>query len=717
VDIYPNDFETKIGFSEIRLLLHNRCLSSLGQEHVNKIRFHSQHRTLEPLLQQTEEFRQILVTERPFPQQDYIDCRAELLRLKTKGSIISIEGLRDLRTFYRTLTEIVRYIEALDREKYPHISSLLSGDNSNTLLSQQQLSDSNRTGIKINPEIPQRIFSLLDDTGEIRDRASEKLYEIRRQIRAKQISAQKYIKRHILEAKQNGYAEQEAEPTLRGQRLVIPVIASHKRLVGGVVHDVSTTGQTVFIEPTEIYILNNEVAQLQNDERIEIIAILRTFSEFLHPNIEHCLQGARLMGIVDFIRAKTALALEMRAGLPIMQSKPHFIWREARHPLLETALAEQSRRSHKNENAAVTDISNITRDLQVIPLNFSLAPDERIVIISGPNAGGKSVMLKTVALLQYMLQCGLLVPMREDSETGVVEKIFVDIGDEQSIENDLSTYSSHLRNMKAFLQNGTAQTLFLMDELGSGTEPQAGGAIAEALVEELDGKKMYGIITTHYANLKLLAKHHPTIVNGAMLFDKKALKPTYIFQKGLPGSSFAFEMAQHTGLPLQLLNKARKKTGRSHLNFEEELQQLEVEKTATQKERQGLAITDKLLTETLEKYQTLYDELYTQKKQILRNAKDEAQKIIADAGKQIERVIREIKEAQAEKEKVKATRKELSLYADTLLRDDENEMPLSSNKKIKPVKPTATPTPISNDMDTLLKGLEKAGWKVKKQTL
>ncbi|MDR0619573.1 MAG: endonuclease MutS2 [Bacteroidales bacterium] len=687
MDIYPNDFEAKIGFSDIRLLLYNNCLSPLGREHVNKIRFHSHFDTLRALLQQTEEFRQILVSERPFPQQDYIDCRAEFVRLKTKGSIVSLDGLRDLMAFYRTLTEIVRYIQGLDSEKYPQITALLTKYGAKT-----DDTTANSAAIKIVNEIPQRIFAIIDDTGEVRDRASEKLYEIRRQIRSKQSSAQKYIRKHILEAKKNGYVEENAEPTVRGQRLVIPVIASHKRLVGGVIHDVSTTGKTVFIEPTEIYALNNEVAQLQNDERIEIINILRIFSEFLYPNIEHCLQGAYLTGIVDFIRAKAKTALDMRAGLPIIQDKMHFVWHEARHPLLETALYEQSR--------------------NIVPLNFILEPTERIVIISGPNAGGKSVMLKTIALLQYMLQCGLLVPVREDSEAGIAEKIFIDIGDEQSIENDLSTYSSHLRSMKIFLQNGTPQTLFLIDELGSGTEPQAGGAIAEALLEELNNRKMYGIVTTHYANLKLLAKHHPAIINGAMLFDKKALKPTYIFQKGLPGSSFAFEMAQQTGLPQQLLNKARKKTGRSHLNFEEELQQLEIEKTFVQKERQGLEITDKLLAETLEKYQTLHDELYSQRKQILRNAKDEAQKIIADSGKQIERVIREIKEAQAEKEKVKAARKKLSLHTDSLLLYDE-DMPLLPNRKIKPVSQHAPSVfNSSNDMETLLKNLSKAGWKV-----
>ncbi|MDR2556328.1 MAG: endonuclease MutS2 [Bacteroidales bacterium] len=668
MNIYPNDFETKIGFSEIRLLLYNHCLSPLGREHIDKIRFHSHYHTLQPLLKQTEEFRRMLVTERPFPQQDYIDCRSELLRLKTKGSIISLEGLRDLRIFYRTLAEIIRYIGALDSEKYPLLTSLLAD-------------------ISIESEIPRRIFSILDDTGEIRDRASEKLYDIRRQIRAKQTAAQKYIRKYLSEAKQNGYSPQDAEPTVRGQRLVIPVIASHKRLVGGVIHDVSATGQTVFIEPTEIYSINNEVAQLQNDERIEIIAILRIFSEFLHPHIDHCLQGAYLMGIVDFIRAKTSLALQMRAGLPIMQNKPHFIWRDARHPLLETARTD------------------------VVPLNFSLAPEERIVIISGPNAGGKSVMLKTIALLQYMLQCGLLVPMREDSEMGIIEKIFVDIGDEQSIENDLSTYSSHLRNMKTFLQNGTAQTLFLMDELGSGTEPQAGGAIAEALLEEFNDKKMYGVITTHYANLKLLAKRLNGVVNGAMLFDKNALKPTYIFQKGLPGSSFAFEMANAMGLPKSVLVKARKKTGRSHLNFEEELQQLEVEKSAVQKELAGLKIIDKLLEETLTKYNTLYDDLHAQKKKILRNAKDEALQIVAGAGAQIERAVREIKEANAEREKVKAVRKELSLYADTLLLDSEVSLPMPM-----PMNKSAAPSVSqSNDMDTLLKGLSKAGWKVTKK--
>ncbi|MDR1975008.1 MAG: endonuclease MutS2 [Bacteroidales bacterium] len=663
----PFNSQTKIGFETIVRLLSDHCLSPIGKEHADKIHFLSDFSKLQPLLQQTSEFRNIILSEKPFPQQDYIDCRVELLRLKTKGSIISIEGLKDLQIFYHTITEITRYILSLPSEKYPHIKKLIEE-------------------VEIFNEIPQRIFSILDQSGEIRDRASEKLYNIRREIRARQASSQRRISKYLAEAKKAGYTTDDAEITVRSGRLVIPVITSYKRNIGGFVHDVSTTGQTVFVEPEEIFALNNEIAQLQNDEQIEIINILRSFSEFLYPYVPSCLQGAHFMGVIDFIFAKAKLAIDMHAGLPIIFDHPHILWREARHPLLEMVKP-------------------------VVPLNISLEKDERIVIISGPNAGGKSVVLKTVALLQTMLQCGLLPPMREDSEIGIFEEIFVDIGDEQSIENDLSTYSSHLKNMRILLENGSPKTLFLIDELGSGTEPQAGGAIAEALLENLSSKKMYGVVTTHYANLKLLAKRHESIINGAMLYDKKALKPTYIFQKGLPGSSFAFEIADKMGLPKNMLASARKKTGRSHLNFEEELQQLEVEKEEVRKELKGMQITDRLLEETLTKYNALYEDLYSKKSKIIRDAKDEAQTIISNANAQIEKTIREIKETNAEKEKVKQARKTLSLYSDKLLIEND---PHETKPTTKPTtKPKAMPEAKPATMEDIFKGLEKAGWKVK----
>lgn len=673
--VYSELFEDKIGFSTLRQQLFSYCLSNMGREHVEKIRFYSDYKTLQPLLQQTYEFRNILLSEPQFPQQDYIDCRHELERISVKGSVISLDGLKDLRTLYRTLNDIVRYVENLSNEKYPQIIKLAKE-------------------IEIIKEIPQRIFSILDDAGEIRDRASEKLYSIRREIRSKQSASQKHIRKYLTDAKKAGYAEDEAEATVRNGRLVLPVIASHKRSIGGFIHDSSATGQTVFIEPQEVFALNNEIAALQSDEQLEIIAILREFSNFLNPHIPSILKGIRFIGIVDFIMAKARLAVQLRAGLPVVQDKPHFEWREARHPLLEM------------------------KDTAVVPLNFSLLPTEHIVIVSGPNAGGKSVMLKTVGLLQYMLQCALLPSIREDSEMGIFKEIFIDIGDQQSLENDLSTYSSHLRNMKSMLEKCNAQTLFLIDELGGGTEPQAGGAIAEALVESLCKSNSHGIITTHYANLKLLAKHLPAVVNGAMLFDKTQLKPTYIFQKGLPGSSFAFEIATAMGLPAEMLRSAKKKTGRSQLNFEEELQQIEVEKENVRKELQGLQITDKLLEETLAKYNALYDELFSQKKKILRDAKDEAREIIVNANAQIERTVREIKEEQAEKEKVKQARKTLSLYSDKLLVEDEKMLAVKDSKtgKNKNIK-SPTPTAHTEQLDTLegiMKGLAKAGYKVGK---
>ncbi|MDE7338703.1 MAG: endonuclease MutS2, partial [Bacteroidales bacterium] len=391
-----------------------------------------------------------------------------------------------LRASYVTLSEIKSYFDKLDAETYPQLC----------LFAQQ---------LEIVPEVLPKIDTLLTRTGEIRDNASENLFRIRQLIRRKSGETQRYIVKYMDLAKKEGWVEDEADVTVRNERLVIPVTASHKKSMRGFIHDVSATGQTVFMEPEEIFNLNNEIVELRNEERVEIIEILKNFSAFLRPFLGVLTAAYRFLVRVDVLRGKALLAVKLDAGMPILHNKPCFVWRQARHPLLY-----------------------LKDPKGVVPLDLSLADEEKIVMISGPNAGGKSVCLKTVGLLQYMLQCGLLVSMREDSEAGVVRDIFVDIGDEQSIENDLSTYSSHLKNMKFWVEHADKNTLFLSDELGSGTEPQVGGAIAEALVEFLLRKGARGIITTHYTNLKLMAKNHPGIVNGAMLFDQENLRPLYV---------------------------------------------------------------------------------------------------------------------------------------------------------------------------------------------
>ena len=476
-------------------------------------------------------------------------------------------------------------------------------------------------------------------------------------------------------AKQQGWVEDDADVTVRNERLVIPVASAYKKSMRGFVHDVSSTGQTVFMEPEEIFNLNNEIVELRNEERMEIIEILKRFTAQIRPDLDQLLQAYRFLTAIDFLRAKAKLGILLNAGMPLVEKEPCFEWREARHPILYLTLQKRKARRKSDAGGTEDEISgdsSLAGSLQeenrpedVVPLDLCLEEKERVVIISGPNAGGKSVCLKTVGLLQYMMQCGLLVSMREDSRMGCFRNIFVDIGDEQSIENDLSTYSSHLKNMKFWVENANRQTLFLSDELGSGTEPQVGGAIAEAVVETLLKKGAMGIVTTHYTNLKLMAKHYPGIVNGAMLFDQENLRPLYVFRKGLPGSSFAFEIARKIGLPETLLASAFKKVGRRQMDFERELQQIEVEKHDLSRQKHEVAVADELLSSTLEKYTKLLDELEEKRGALLRDAKSEAKALVKKANAEIERTIREIKEAQAEKEATMRLRKALAEEAET----------------------------------------------------
>lgn len=631
---YPDSFVQKIGFDTIIGLLQKECITESARAACAGIAPLHPFEKLQTYLKQTAEFKSLLMLEAAFPSQDYFDLSDELKRLQVQGSYITLEGLGRLRASYITLCEIKAYFDGLDAETYPQLC----------LFAQR---------LEIVPEVLPKIDTILTRTGEIRDNASENLFRIRQLIRRKSNDTQRYIAKYMDLARKEGWVEDEADVTVRNERLVIPVTASHKKSMRGFIHDVSATGQTVFMEPEEIFNLNNEIVELRNEERVEIIEILKNFSTFLRPFLGVLTAAYRFLVQVDFLRGKALLAMKLNAGLPILHDKPCFVWRQACHPLLY-----------------------LKDPKGVVPLDLSLTDEERIVMISGPNAGGKSVCLKTVGLLQYMLQCGLLVSMREDSEVGVVRDIFVDIGDEQSIENDLSTYSSHLRNMKFWVEHANRNTLFLSDELGSGTEPQVGGAIAEALVEFLLRKGARGIITTHYTNLKLMAKSHPGIVNGAMLFDQENLRPLYVFRKGLPGSSFAFEIARKTGLPESVLASAENKVGRRQLHFEQELQQIETEKHILHKKRQEVEVADDLLHSTLEKYNGLLHELETHRSRLMNEAKAEARSLVKQAGADIERTIREIREAQAEKE---ATRRARQALQDKAASDYEE--PAASEEK------------------------------------
>ena len=618
--IYPTNFEQKIGFVSVRQMLSEHCISAMGLENVEKMAFSSDSAFILKSLEQTEEFIGLLQTGVPFPMRDFHDLREAFHNIQIDGTCLSVDDLFALKPSLNVLEAILRYGHSESAGNTPRIKSLIE----DIFIDRSIFTESNR---------------LVDDKGEIPDNASTELLEIRQSIRRKQGGIEKRIRQIMGDAKTAGWVDQKAELTVRDGRLVIPVKAGDKRAIRGFIHDESATGQTVYIEPAEIFDTSNEIKELEYAERREIHRILMAFTRLLRPYLSELRKAWDMLGELDFIRAKALLANEISGVKPEIKDGPYVNWQQARHPLLEKKLKAQGK--------------------QIVPLDLQLDEGNRILVISGPNAGGKSVCLKTTGLLQYMLQCGLMPPMRVDSQCGLFESLFIDIGDEQSILDDLSTYSSHLINMKSLLEHADGKTLFLIDEFGTGTEPQLGGAIAEAILLELNKKQAFGMVTTHYANLKLLADNHEGIVNGAMLFDTRFMQPMYIMMTGKPGSSFAFEIAKKIGFPKQILDDAANITGDQHLKFEKQLQQLEVDKKAIRKKEQDLRIADQLLTEVVEKYKGLLAELEGKKKQYLRDAAAEAQELIQKANSQIERTIKEIKEAQAEKTKTKEIRQNL----------------------------------------------------------
>ena len=618
--IYPTNFEQKIGFKSIRQMLSEHCISAMGLEKVGNVAFSNDRGFIIKSLEQTEEFIHLLQTGIPFPVRDFHDLREAFHRVQIDGTCLNVEDLFALKPSLNVLDAILHYGHSESANETPRLKSLIEN-------------------IFIDRSIFTEVNRLVDDKGEIPDNASTELLEIRQSIRRKQTGIEKRIRQIMSDAKTAGWVDQKSELTVRDGRLVIPVKAGDKRAIRGFIHDESATGQTVYIEPAEIFDTSNEIKELEYAEKREIHRILMAFTRLLRPYLSELRKAWNLLGELDFIRAKALLAQEIGGVKPEIKDAPYFNWQQARHPLLEKKLKAQGK--------------------QVVPLDLKLDETDRILVISGPNAGGKSVCLKTTGLLQYMLQCGLMPPMRVDSQCGLFENLFIDIGDEQSILDDLSTYSSHLINMKALLEHADEKTLFLIDEFGTGTEPQLGGAIAEAILLELNKKKAFGMVTTHYANLKLLADNHEGIINGAMLFDTRFMQPMYLMMTGKPGSSFAFEIAKKIGFPKQILDEAANITGDQHLKFEKQLQQLEVDKKAIRKKEQDLRIADQLLTEVVEKYKGLLAELESKKKQYLRDAAAEAQELIQKANSQIERTIKEIKEAQAEKTKTKEIRQNL----------------------------------------------------------
>lgn len=609
--------EDKLGFTKIRELVAQECTNSLAVRMTQEMAFSSNYDRVVRELQQTEEFRQILMLENSFPSQDFIDLTDELIRLKIVGSVIELQALFDFKCSLRTITECLRFFQHDDAAKYPYLHEL-------------------STHVDLDPNISKALSKIIDDKGEIYDNASEDLREIRHLINKKKTDVDVQISKQLARAKHEGWAPENAEATIRNGRMVIPMLDTHRRKIKGLIHDESATRQTAYLEPSEVVELNNDLRELEFAERHEIQRILARFTDMIRPHLDSLVNAYWLLARIDFIRAKARFAITIHAGRPIVDSITKINWLDARHPLLYL--------NHKGE---------------VVPFNIELDEESHILIVSGPNAGGKSVCLKAVGLIQYMLQCGMLVPCRETSEFGIFDSIFIDIGDQQSIDNDLSTYTSHLQSMKQLLEMADANTLFLLDELGGGTEPRSGCAIAEALLEELYRRHSFGVVTTHFADLKLLADRNPGIVNGAMLFDTENMKPLYRLSIGHPGSSFAFEIAQNIGFPEAILKAAGEKVGGEMLNFEHQLQQIELDKQEIERQRTELEVADNFLSEVTSKYQQLTDKLEGKRYEILSAARKEAQQIIADANRTVEQTISDIKQAQAERERTMQARQRM----------------------------------------------------------
>jgi len=643
--IYPDNFEEKIGFRRIREWLTDLCLSPLGSQKVDAMKFFSSFDAIDTLTGQTAEMRHICLMEPCFPSQDYFDVTPVFSSIAIPGTFPNVEGVFALKKSLATIRDILAFFRSKNDE-YPLLRSLMGN-------------------VGYFPDIIKAIDRILDHQGHIRDNASPELAAVRRSISEKQATVSRTMQRIIKQAQAEGLVEEGVAPAIRDGRTVIPVNSSFKRKINGIVHDESATGRTSYIEPAELVAVNNAIRELFFAEQREIVRILTAFADLLRPHIADLLSAFDFLGSIDFIRAKALLALKMNAVKPIFSPQQSFEWRRAVHPVMYLNFKKENR--------------------EVIPLDIRLTPDERILLISGPNAGGKSVCLKTVGLIQYMFQCGLLAPMSENSEMGLFETVCIDIGDEQSIDNDLSTYSSHLLNMKQFVRLAGARTLALIDEFGSGTEPIIGGAIAEAILASINAKGVWGVITTHYSNLKHYASSAHGIANGAMLYDSHMMQPLFRLETGKPGSSFAFEIARKIGLPEEILAEATDKAGHQHIDFEKHLRDIERDKRYWERKRDDVRRHEKRLNEISAKQLTELEKIEKERKTIIEHARREAQQILADTNRIIENTIRTIKESQAEKTATKEARKELATFKEQSVQttNDEEERILRKIAQLK----------------------------------
>lgn len=639
--IYPGNYEQKIGFDEIRHLLCGYCLSPLGEDKVNRMEFCRKYDKVKLELRQVSEFV-VILQEEDFPSDNFFDVREVLKHIRIEKTWLDADRLFELQ---RSLDAIIRIVSFFNKSELTPTLSELAKD------------------VPTFPHIVKRIGQVLDKFGKVKDNASPELHDIRRNITNTTNSISHLLRSILSQAKSEGLVEKDASPAMRDGRLVIPVAPAMKRRLNGIVHDESDTGRTVYIEPAEVVEANNKIRALEAEERREIIRILIELADFIRPELKEIIHSYDFLAEIDFIRAKARFAIDYNCVEPALEKKQIVDWSMAVHPLLKRSLDKSGRK--------------------VVPLDILLNSKQRILLISGPNAGGKSVCLKTVGLVQYMLQCGMLAPMAESSVCGIFDNLFIDIGDEQSLENDLSTYSSHLLNMKNMMKGADGRTLILIDEFGGGTEPQIGGAIAEAVLKRFNEKKAFGVITTHYQNLKHYAKDTHGIINGAMLYDRQQMQPLYQLRIGQPGSSFAVEIARKIGIPDDVIEEASGLVGQDYINADKYLQDIVRDKRYWENKRQLIHQQEKKLEATIAEYEEKMLAIKSQKRDILDKAKQDAETLLQQSNALIEKTVKDIKEAQAEKEETKKIRERLSKFKEEVLSDESQEKVKKKSHKKK----------------------------------
>ena len=669
--IYPNTYEQKIGFDQIRSRLTALCLCSLGEGLVRDMAFSVSFDDIRRQVKQTMEFVRIL-KEEDFPDQNFFDVRPSLKRIRIQNTCLDVEELFNLQRSLATIDNIVTFLHRCQDEEntipsFPHLYGLTAD-------------------VKTYPQMVRRIDQILDKYGHVKDTASPELLQIRRELASTAGSVSRALQNILKSAKGEGLIDKDVSPTLRDGRLVIPVAPAMKRKIRGIVHDESDTGRTVFIEPAEVVEANNKIRELESEERKEINRILMEFTQTVRPEVEEMLASYEFLAQIDFIRAKAKFAIITNSTEPRMENKQVLDWAIAVHPLLELKFSTYNTQ-HLDETPR-----------KVVPLDITLNNKQRLLLISGPNAGGKSVCLKTTGLLQYMFQCGMPVPVAKSSIFGIFRSIFIDIGDEQSLENDLSTYSSHLLNMKNMMKHCDGKSLILIDEFGGGTEPQIGGAMAEAMLKVFNKKHAFGVITTHYQNLKHYAQETEGIVNGAMLYDRQQMQPLFQLSIGNPGSSFAIEIARKTGIPDEVIKDASEIVGKDYINSDKYLQDIVRDKRYWEQKRQSIHQHEKQMEQTIQRYEEDIQKVHDERKAIIARAKEEAEQMLKESNAKIEQTIKDIKEAQAEKERTRMIRQDLADF----------------KQDIREIDPDIADEKIRRQMEKLMRRREK---KKKKETL